>query len=56
MITMGYIGVFAGPAMVDSIAHRSSLLTVSTFVAALMILVLMLNLALGKTLKLRQEI
>lgn len=54
--TMGYIGVLAGPAMIGFIAHRSSLPAAFIFVAALMILVLMLSLALSKTLKLHQEI
>lgn len=54
--TMGYIGVLAGPAMIGFIAHRSSLPAAFIFVAALMILVLMLSLALSKTLKLHREI
>lgn len=53
--TMGYIGVLAGPAMIGFIAHHSSLPHAFIFVAALMLIVLMLSVALNRTIKLHQE-
>jgi len=53
--TLGYIGVLAGPAMIGFIAHHSSLPHAFIFVAALMIVVLLLSAMLNKTMKLREE-
>jgi len=53
--TLGYIGVLAGPAMIGFIAHHSSLPHAFIFVAALMIVVLLLSAVLNKTMKLREE-
>jgi len=54
--TLGYIGVLAGPAMIGFIAHHSSLPHAFVFVAALMIVVLLLSVALNKNIKLREEV
>lgn len=54
--TMGYIGVLAGPAIIGFIAHHSSLPHAFVFVAALMVVVLLLSMILHKNMKLREEV
>ncbi|CAM3720626.1 MFS transporter [Rouxiella silvae] len=53
--TLGYIGVLAGPALIGFIAHHSSLPHAFVFVAALMVVVLMLSIIMNKNMKIRGD-